>query len=408
MNIDNIREDFPILKRKINNNKIIFFDNAATTQKPNAVINSIVNYYENYNSNIHRSVYTLGNESENLYSESKDIVKKFINAKHSEEIIYTSGTTESINILSRMLEEKIEENDEIIVSSIEHHSNFIPWQQLAKRKKAKLRILEVDNNHEISIKKLKKIINSNTKIISLTYASNVLGTINPIEKIGNQLSEKNIYFIVDAAQAVPHFKIDVQKINCDFLVFSGHKLLASTGIGVLYGKKNILDNLSPAKYGGGMIKTVNDFKSSWAPIPYKYEAGTPLLEQAVSLMAAINYINNIGIDNIEKYTKYLTNYLLKKLETIKDLEIYGTRDVNKKVSLISFNLKNIHPHDLASFLDAKGICVRAGHQCTQPLLCRLNVSSVVRVSLYFYNTIEEIDIFIETLKDIREFFKNEF
>lgn len=408
MNIDNIREDFPILKRKINNNKIIFFDNAATTQKPNAVINSIVNYYENYNSNIHRSVYTLGNESENLYSESKDIVKNFINAKHPEEIIYTSGTTESINILSRMLEEKIEENDEIIVSSIEHHSNFIPWQQLAKRKKAKLRILEVDSNHEICIQKLKKIINSNTKIISLTYASNVLGTINPIEKIGNQLSEKNIYFIVDAAQAVPHFKIDVQKINCDFLVFSGHKLLASTGIGVLYGKKNILDNLSPAKYGGGMIKTVNDFKSSWAPIPYKYEAGTPLLEQSVSLMAAIKYINNIGIDNIEKYTKYLTNYLLKKLETIKDLEIYGTRDVNKKVSLISFNLKNIHPHDLASFLDAKGICVRAGHQCTQPLLCRLNVSSVVRVSLYFYNTIEEIDIFIETLKDIREFFKNEF
>ncbi|MBU0278519.1 aminotransferase class V-fold PLP-dependent enzyme [Gemella sp. zg-1178] len=407
MNIENIRKEFPILNKEINENKIIFFDNAATTQKPKCVVDKIVDFYSNYNSNIHRSVYTLGTEAEDLYYKSKETVRRFINAKYQEEIIYTSGTTESINNLARMLENNIASDDEIIISSIEHHANFIPWQELCNRTGAKLNILEVNENYEIEVEELEKLLTEKTKIVSITYASNVLGNISPVEKIGNLLEDKNIFYIIDAAQAVPHLSVDVQKIKCDFLVFSGHKMLAPTGIGVLYGKKKHLENLAPAKFGGGMISIVEDFSSTWADIPNKYEAGTPLLEQAVGLMAAIDYIEKIGIDNIEKYTKELTKYLYKNLSEIDGITIYGTKNINNRVSLISFNLDSIHPHDIASFLDTKGICVRAGHQCTQPLLNRLNTFSVVRASLYFYNTISEIDIFIQTLKEIKEFFNNE-
>ncbi|QWQ39444.1 SufS family cysteine desulfurase [Gemella sp. zg-570] len=407
MNIENIRKEFPILNKEINENKIIFFDNAATTQKPKCVVDKIVDFYSNYNSNIHRSVYTLGTEAEDLYYKSKETVRRFINAKYQEEIIYTSGTTESINNLARMLENNIASDDEIIISSIEHHANFIPWQELCNRTGAKLNILEVNENYEIEVEELEKLLTEKTKIVSITYASNVLGNISPVEKIGNLLEDKNIFYIIDAAQAVPHLSVDVQKIKCDFLVFSGHKMLAPTGIGVLYGKKKHLENLAPAKFGGGMISIVEDFSSTWADIPNKYEAGTPLLEQAVGLMAAIDYIEKIGIDNIEKYTKELTKYLYKNLSEIDGITIYGTKNINNRVSLISFNLDSIHPHDIASFLDTKGICVRAGHQCTQPLLNRLNTFSVVRASLYFYNTISEIDIFIQTLKEIKKFFNNE-
>lgn len=306
-----------------------------------------------------------------------------------------------------MLEDKITSGDEIVISSIEHHANFIPWQELCRRTGSKLNILEVNENYEIEVNELKKLLNQKTKIVSVTYASNVLGNISPVEEIGELLEEKDIFYIIDAAQAVPHLPVDVQKIKCDFLVFSGHKMLAPTGIGVLYGKKKHLEKLSPTKFGGGMISIVDDYVSSWANIPNKYEAGTPLLEQAIGLMAAIEYIEKIGIENIEQYTKKLTEYLYEQLSEIDGITIYGTNNINKRVSLISFNLDSIHPHDLASFLDTKGICIRAGHQCTQPLLNRLNTYSVVRVSLYFYNTINEIDIFIQTLKEIKEFFYNE-
>ncbi len=407
MNIEAIRKDFPILDRKINGNKLVFFDNAATTQKPIQVINAISDYYKYYNSNIHRSVYTLGNESENIYYKSKEVVRKYINARNIEEIIYTSGTTESLNLISRMLENELSTDDEIIISSIEHHANFVPWQQLAKRKNLKLNILEADSDGFISLENLKNIISEKTKIVSLTYASNVLGIINPVKEISNILKDKNIYFIVDAAQAAPHLKIDVQEIKCDFLVFSGHKMCGPTGIGVLYGKKELLEKISPVKYGGGMIGIVEDYNSTWADIPNKFEAGTPLLAQASGLMAAIEYLNSIGIENIEQYTKLLTKYLIVELEKIDGIEIYGSKDINNRVSLVSFNLNGVHPHDIASFLDEKGICIRAGHQCTQPLLSRLNVYSVARISIYFYNTKEEIDLFIKTLREIKEFFANE-
>lgn len=402
------REDFPILKRKIKNNDLIFFDNGATTQKPNQVIDTISEYYRTYNSNIHRSVYTLGDESEKIYEESKHLVKDFINANSYEEIIYTSGTTESMNFIARIIEQDINEGEEIILTYMEHHANLVPWQQLAIRKNLTLKFLDIDEYGKININQLQELINDKTKIVSICHASNVLGNINPVYEIGEMLKNKGIYFVVDAAQSVPHMKIDVEKMNCDFLAFSAHKMCGPTGIGVLYGKKNLLEKFNPVEFGGGMIGVVEENSSTWAILPDKFEAGTPLLAEAAGLGATIKYLNEIGLDNIESYTKELTKYLYDELAKISNIKIYGTNNINERVSLISFNLDGVHPHDLTSFLDEKGICIRAGHQCTQPLLGRLGTYSVARASLYFYNTKQEIDFFIQVLKETKEFFENEF
>lgn len=402
------REDFPILKRKIKNNDLIFFDNGATTQKPIQVIDAISDYYKNYNSNIHRSVYTLGDESEKIYEESKHLVKEFINANSHEEIIYTSGTTESMNFIARIIEQDVEDGDEIILTYMEHHANLVPWQQLAIRKNLTLRFLDLDELGRININQLKELINDKTKIVSICHASNVLGNINPVYEIGSLLKDKDIYFVVDAAQSVPHMKIDVEKINCDFLAFSAHKMCGPTGIGVLYGKKNLLEKFDPVEFGGGMIGVVEEKLSTWAILPDKFEAGTPLLAEAAGLGATIKYLENIGLENIESYTKELTKYLYDELSKISNIKIYGTNEISDRVSLVSFNLEGVHPHDLTSFLDEKGICIRAGHQCTQPLLGKLGAYSVARASLYFYNSKEEIDFFIQVLKETKEFFENEF
>ena len=402
------REDFPILKRKIKNNDLIFFDNGATTQKPIQVIDAISDYYKNYNSNIHRSVYTLGDESEKIYEESKHLVKEFINANSHEEIIYTSGTTESMNFIARIIEQDVEDGDEIILTYMEHHANLIPWQQLAIRKNLTLRFLDLDELGRININQLKELINDKTKIVSICHASNVLGNINPVYEIGSLLKDKDIYFVVDAAQSVPHMKIDVVKMNCDFLAFSAHKMCGPTGIGVLYGKKNLLEKFDPVEFGGGMIGVVEEKSSTWAILPDKFEAGTPLLAEAAGLGATIKYLEDIGLENIESYTKELTKYLYDELSKISNIKIYGTNEISDRVSLVSFNLEGVHPHDLTSFLDEKGICIRAGHQCTQPLLGKLGAYSVARASLYFYNTKEEIDFFIQVLKETKEFFENEF
>ena len=402
------REDFPILKRKIKNNDLIFFDNGATTQKPIQVIDAISDYYKNYNSNIHRSVYTLGDESEKIYEESKHLVKEFINANSHEEIIYTSGTTESMNFIARIIEQDVEDGDEIILTYMEHHANLVPWQQLAIRKNLTLRFLDLDELGRININQLKELINDKTKIVSICHASNVLGNINPVYEIGSLLKDKDIYFVVDAAQSVPHMKIDVEKINCDFLAFSAHKMCGPTGIGVLYGKKNLLEKFDPVEFGGGMIGVVEEKSSTWAILPDKFEAGTPLLAEAAGLGATIKYLEDIGLENIESYTKELTKYLYDELSKISNIKIYGTNEIGDRVSLVSFNLEGVHPHDLTSFLDEKGICIRAGHQCTQPLLGKLGAYSVARASLYFYNSKEEIDFFIQVLKETKEFFENEF
>ena len=402
------RDDFPILKRKIKNNDLIFFDNGATTQKPIQVIDAISDYYKNYNSNIHRSVYTLGDESEKIYEESKHLVKEFINANSHEEIIYTSGTTESMNFIARIIEQDVEDGDEIILTYMEHHANLVPWQQLAIRKNLTLRFLDLDELGRININQLKELINDKTKIVSICHASNVLGNINPVYEIGSLLKDKDIYFVVDAAQSVPHMKIDVVKMNCDFLAFSAHKMCGPTGIGVLYGKKNLLEKFDPVEFGGGMIGVVEEKSSTWAILPDKFEAGTPLLAEAAGLGATIKYLENIGLENIESYTKELTKYLYDELSKISNIKIYGTNEISDRVSLVSFNLEGVHPHDLTSFLDEKGICIRAGHQCTQPLLGKLGAYSVARASLYFYNSKEEIDFFIQVLKETKEFFENEF
>jgi len=402
------REDFPILKRKIKNNDLIFFDNGATTQKPIQVIDAISDYYKNYNSNIHRSVYTLGDESEKIYEESKHLVKEFINANSHEEIIYTSGTTESMNFIARIIEQDVKDGDEIILTYMEHHANLVPWQQLAIRKNLTLRFLDLDELGRININQLKELINDKTKIVSICHASNVLGNINPVYEIGSLLKDKDIYFVVDAAQSVPHMKIDVVKMNCDFLAFSAHKMCGPTGIGVLYGKKNLLEKFDPVEFGGGMIGVVEEKLSTWAILPDKFEAGTPLLAEAAGLGATIKYLENIGLENIESYTKELTKYLYDELSKISNIKIYGTNEISDRVSLVSFNLEGVHPHDLTSFLDEKGICIRAGHQCTQPLLGKLGAYSVARASLYFYNSKEEIDFFIQVLKETKEFFENEF
>ena len=402
------REDFPILKRKIKNNDLIFFDNGATTQKPIQVIDAISDYYKNYNSNIHRSVYTLGDESEKIYEESKHLVKEFINANSHEEIIYTSGTTESMNFIARIIEQDVEDGDEIILTYMEHHANLVPWQQLAIRKNLTLRFLDLDELGRININQLKELINDKTKIVSICHASNVLGNINPVYEIGSLLKDKDIYFVVDAAQSVPHMKIDVDKMNCDFLAFSAHKMCGPTGIGVLYGKKNLLEKFDPVEFGGGMIGVVEEKLSTWAILPDKFEAGTPLLAEAAGLGATIKYLENIGLENIESYTKELTKYLYDELSKISNIKIYGTNEISDRVSLVSFNLEGVHPHDLTSFLDEKGICIRAGHQCTQPLLGKLGAYSVARASLYFYNSKEEIDFFIQVLKETKEFFEDEF
>ena len=402
------RENFPILKRKIKNNDLIFFDNGATTQKPIQVIDAISDYYKNYNSNIHRSVYTLGDESEKIYEESKHLVKEFINANSYEEIIYTSGTTESMNFIARIIEQDVVDGDEIILTYMEHHANLVPWQQLAIRKNLTLRFLDLDELGRININQLKELINDKTKIVSICHASNVLGNINPVYEIGSLLKDKNIYFVVDAAQSVPHMKIDVDKMNCDFLAFSAHKMCGPTGIGVLYGKKNLLEKFDPVEFGGGMIGVVEEKSSTWAILPDKFEAGTPLLAEAAGLGATIKYLEDIGLENIESYTKELTKYLYDELSKISNIKIYGTNEISDRVSLVSFNLEGVHPHDLTSFLDEGGICIRAGHQCTQPLLGKLGGYSVARASLYFYNTKEEIDFFIQVLKETKEFFENEF
>ena len=407
-NLSSYREDFPILKRKIRNNNLVFLDNSATTQKPIQVIDAISDYYKNYNSNIHRSVYTLGDESEKIYEESKHLVKEFINANSHEEIIYTSGTTESMNFIARIIDQDVEDGDEIILTYTEHHANLVPWQQLAIRKNLTLRFLDLDELGRININQLKELINDKTKIVSICHASNVLGNINPVYEIGSLLKDKDIYFVVDAAQSVPHMKIDVDKMNCDFLAFSAHKMCGPTGIGVLYGKKNLLEKFDPVEFGGGMIGVVEEKSSTWAILPDKFEAGTPLLAEAAGLGATIKYLEDIGLENIESYTKELTKYLYDELSKISNIKIYGTNEISDRVSLVSFNLEGVHPHDLTSFLDEKGIYIRAGHQCTQPLLGKLGTYSVARASLYFYNTKEEIDFFIQVLKETKEFFENEF
>ena len=401
--ISQIRKDFPILKEKIYNKNLVYLDNAATTQKPQCVIDEIINFYTHYNSNIHRGVHALSQKATNAYENARCRIQKFINAKHSEEIIFTRGATESINLLAATFGmQNIKENDEIIISHLEHHANIVPWQILCQKKNAKLIVIPVNNNGELLIDEFKKLITNKTKLISLVHVSNSLGTINPIKEIIQIAHSHNIPIIIDAAQSIQHTKIDVQALDCDFLVASGHKFYAPTGIGFLYGKKNLFDNMPPYQTGGDMILTVSFNKTIFNELPYKFEAGTPDIAGAIGLGRAIQYVQDIGFDNIIDYENHLLNYATEQLLQIDGLKIIGT--AKHKASVLSFSLRDIHPHDIGTLLDNEGIAVRTGHHCSEPIMHRFDIDATTRASFAFYNTEEEIDRLVKALKNIINLF----
>lgn len=402
-----IRDDFPILKRSVYDQPLIYLDNAATTQKPKQVIEAVTNYYQEYNANVYRGIHTLSGESTEFFDSVRQQVADFIGAKEKEEIIFTSGTTASINDCARSLSFLIEEGDEILLTAMEHHSNIIPWQQLAIEKGAHLRYAELTSDGEMDLEDFKEKLTSNTKIVAFTHVSNTLGTINPVKEMTQLAHEVGAIVVVDGAQAVSHFQIDVEELDVDFYAFSAHKMYGPTGIGVLYGKRKWLEAFNPANFGGEMIEYVGENESTWAAIPHKFEAGTPNISGVIGLGAAIRYIENIGLKNIEAYEQKLTNYLLAQLEELEWVQVYGPLASQSRSGVVMFNLEDVHSHDLATALDLDGIAIRAGHHCAQILMRRLGIAASARASLCFYNTKEEIDQFIQSLTRAKEFFADE-
>jgi cysteine desulfurase / selenocysteine lyase len=401
LDVEKIREDFPIFKRKVHRKPLIYFDNAATTQKPIQVINAIKEYYESYNANIHRAIHTLSEEATQKYEEAREKVRKFINARSDKEIIFVRNATEAINLVMYAWGlNNLKESDEIISTVMEHHSNIVPWQFLRDKVGLKLKFIDVNSQGFLKLDELENILSKNTKLITVTHASNVLGTINPIKEIGKIAHDNGSLILVDGAQSVPHMPIDVKKLDCDFLVFSGHKMLGPMGIGVLYCKEEILENIQPFLYGGDMIKYVTLEKAVWNDLPLKFEAGTSNVEGAIGLGAAIDYLNKIGMEDIRKHEIELTKYAIDKLSNLPNLDIYGPKKAEERGGVIAFNVKNVHSHDVAQILDEDGIAIRSGHHCAMPLHQKLGIESSARISFYLYNMKEEIDNFIEALGKI--------
>ena len=401
--VNSIREDFPILKKIVHGKPLCYLDNAATTQKPDYVINKTNNYYKNTNANIHRGVHALSQEATEAFEESRIIVKKFINALGKNEIIFTRGTTESINLVASTYgRSNINPGDEIIISHMEHHSNIVPWQMLCKEKNAKLCVIPVNDSGELMFEELEKMISSKTKFISVVFASNSLGTVNPVKKIINLAHSYNIPVMLDAAQAVNHIPIDVQELDCDFLAFSGHKLYGPTGIGILYGKVNHLQTMPPYMGGGDMISKVTFEETTYNELPHKFEAGTPDIAGAIGLGAAIEYIEKFGLTNIARHENELLNYATEAVSDLKGIRVIGT--AKEKISVLSFHFENVHPHDVGTFLDFEGVAIRTGHHCTQPIMERFQIPATSRASFAMYNTKEEVDILVIGLKKILEVF----
>ena len=394
------REDFPILEQQVNNYPLIYFDNAATTQKPNVVIQSLVDYYSTINSNIHRGIHSLSMLATMQFEEARENVKEFINAAHMYEIIFTKGTTDSINLVaSSFAKQFLCEGSEVIITEMEHHSNIVPWQLACEEKKAILKVLPMDLYGNLHVEKLKDLITEKTKIISVTHVSNALGTINPIKEIVEIAHLYNIPVFVDGAQAVSHIPVDVQYLDCDFYAFSGHKMYAPMGIGVLYGKEKWLEKLPPYQGGGEMIEKVTFEKTTYGELPFKFEAGTPNVADVIGLNSAINYINEVGLRGIYDYEHQLLEYATEKLSEIKGLKLVGTAD--EKSAIISFNLNKIHPYDAGFLLDKYGIALRTGHHCAQPVMDRLGIDGTLRVSFALYNTKDEIDKLVEAIWRVR-------
>ena len=393
--IEKIRANFPILQRAVNGKPLIYFDNAATSQTPKIVIDAIVDYYSNYNANIHRGVHTLSQEATDKYEQARETLKTHFNAKYACEMIFTSGTTHSINIVASGFSSLLKKGDEVIVSALEHHSNIVPWQMLCDKTGAKLNVIPMNEDGALIMSSYDELLSNNTKLVFCNHISNALGTINPIKEIIEKAHQVGAAVLIDGAQSTPHMKVDFQKLNVDFYVTSAHKICGPTGVGLLYGKKEWLEKLPPYQGGGEMIETVTFKKTTYAGLPHKFEAGTPNICGGIAFGVAINYMNSIGFDAINKYEQELLEYGTQELLKINELKIYGT---SKKTSVISFNVGAIHPYDIGSILDKLGIAVRTGHHCAQPIMDYYKIPGTVRASFAFYNTKEEIDVFVKGLK----------
>ncbi|KGR75109.1 cysteine desulfurase [Ureibacillus sinduriensis] len=407
--MNEIRKQFPVLNQEVNGHPLVYLDSAATSQKPIQVLEAVKNYYELDNSNVHRGVHTLGNRATDSYEGAREKIRKFINAKSTQEIIYTRGTTTSLNtVASAYGRMNVNEGDEIVISYMEHHSNLIPWQQLAKEKGAVLKYFDLEEDGTITMETVRNTITDKTKIVAITMASNVLGTINPVKEIAEIAHSHGAIIVLDAAQSAPHMSIDVQDLDCDFLAFSGHKMCGPTGIGVLYGKQALLEVMEPIEFGGEMIDFVGLYESTWKELPWKFEGGTPNIAGAIGLGAAIDFLTEIGMDKIAEHEHSLVEYAIQEMDKIEGLSIYGPRDPQKRCGLITFNIDGVHPHDLATVLDMNGIAVRAGHHCTQPLMKWLQCTATARASFYMYNTKEDVDRLVEGLRIAKEYFNDVF
>ena len=402
LDVKNIKNDFPIFKSKEKN--FIYLDSASTSQKPQSVIDSVSSYYDSYSANIHRALYEIGEKATDKYESVREKVRQFMNVPDSHNIIFSSGTTESINLIAYAWGTKnLNNDDHILITEMEHHSNLIPWQLLSSRSKASLDYILLNNDGTLELESLEKKILSKTKIISVSHQSNVFGTINPINKIIDEAKKVGAITVIDGAQAVPHMKVDIENLGCDFYAFSGHKMLGPTGVGVLIGRKTILEKMDPFMGGGEMINTVTMEKSTWNDVPWKFEAGTPNIAQVIGLGAAIDYIEKIGIENIHQHEQGLLKYGLEILSQNENIVLYGNPEIRGAV--IPFNVKNVHPHDLAKFLDTDGICIRAGHHCTQPIMNRLEINATARASFYIYNTKNDIEKLGDSIKKTADIFK---
>lgn len=396
------KNEFPLLK----NSNLVYLDSAATTQKPKQVVDTINRYYNEQNANVHRALYPLGDKATQLYEQSRGYIKSFINAADDSEIIFTSGATESINLLAESFASTLNRGDRIILTEMEHHSNLVPWQVVAKKYNLELDFIKVDNNGRLDLDYIADICKKNTRLLSLTHISNLLGTINPIDEIISFAHKNGILVAVDAAQSVSRIPIDVQQVDCDFLVFSGHKIYGPTGIGILYGKKALLDSLPPYKSGGSMISSVSLKSSTWAQLPQKFEAGTPNITGAIGLAEAIKWVHSKGMKSLFEHEKKITQYAVKQLKSIENIQLFGTGE-NDQLGVVSFNILNIHAHDTVQFLTSKNLALRAGHHCAQPLINKLGVPSTVRASFAIYNEINDIDILIDVIKETIGFFKKQ-
>ena len=398
-----IRQDFAILDQVVNDEPLVYLDNAATTQKPQVVLDALMTYYHEDNANVHRGVHTLAERATAAYEASREKFCQFINAKSTKEVLFTRGTTTGFNWVGRFAEQVLEPGDEVVISIMEHHSNIIPWQEACKKAGAKL-VYAYLKDGQLDMEDLANKITEKTKFVSLAQVSNVLGCINPVKEIAKLAHQVGAYMVVDGAQSAPHMAIDVQDLDCDFFTLSGHKMLGPTGIGVLYGKEEILNQMNPIEFGGEMIDFVYEQEATWKELPWKFEAGTPNIAGAIALGAAVDYLSNLGMENVHAYEQELVDYVLPKLQAIEGLTVYGPEDPSQHAGVIAFNIDGLHPHDVATALDYEGVAVRAGHHCAQPLINHLGISSAARASFYIYNTKEDCDKLVEAILATKEFF----